>query len=105
MAERPTRNYKAIVADISEGFVVLNPLYLKGFDEDALKRLNEFIERRQTDIRKEPLPANDVAAIRKRNIKLQRLYTATTILKNYAREKRFTLAEKKQPLKKKIAYF
>lgn len=105
MAERPTRNYKAVVADISEGFVVVNPLYLKGFDEDALKRLNEAIERKQSEIRKEPFPPNDVSAIRNRNMKLQRLYTALTIIKNYAREKRFTLVEKKKPLKKKIAYF
>ncbi|TAN41096.1 MAG: hypothetical protein EPN22_16510 [Nitrospirae bacterium] len=105
MAERPTRNYKAIVSDIAEGFVVINPLYLKGFDEDSLKRLNEAIERRQAEVRKDPLPPNDVAAIRNRNMKLQRLYTSLTILKNYAREKRFSLVEKKHPLKKKIAYF
>lgn len=105
MAAEISRNLKAVVTDISEGFVSLNPIYLKPFSEDQLKLLYEMIERRQIEVRSEPFPYNNVDAIRTRNLKLQRLYTSIIILKNYAREKKMTLDKKEVKIKKKIAYF
>ncbi|MCL4457599.1 MAG: hypothetical protein M1147_01525 [Nitrospirae bacterium] len=89
MAEQAKRNFKAIVSDISEGFIFVNPLFLRLFDENAVKSLCKAIERRQIEIRTEPFPYDDIVLIRRRNIKLQRLYTALMVIKNIAREKRY----------------
>ena len=91
MADQVKRNFKAIVSDISEGFIFVNPLFLRSFDENAVKSLCKAIERRQIEIRTEPFPYDDIVLIRRRNIKLQRLYTALMVIKNIAREKRFKL--------------
>ncbi|MCL5236443.1 MAG: hypothetical protein M1353_01160 [Nitrospirae bacterium] len=91
MAEQVKRNFKAIAADISEGFLAVNPIFLKPFNENALKVLYLTVERRHTEIRAEAFPYNNPELIRKRNLKLQRLHTALTVIKNFAREKKFAL--------------
>jgi len=83
------RNFKAIASDISEGFIALNPIYLKSFDEDMLKSLYNVIERQLTGTISEPFPYNNAFLIRKRNLRLQRLYSALIIIKNFASEKRY----------------
>jgi hypothetical protein len=42
----------------------------------------------QMEIRAEKFPFNDVHAIRRRNMRLQRLHTSLIILKNFSRERR-----------------
>lgn len=91
MAEQFNRNYKAIVSDIAEGFIAVNPIFLKPFDENSLKSLCRAIERKQMEIRAEPFPYDDAYLIRKRNIRLQRLYAALMVIKNFARERRFAI--------------
>lgn len=91
MAEQTKRNFRAIVSDISEGFITVNPIFLKPFDENALKFLYKAIERKQIEIRSEPFPYDDICLIRKRNIRLQRLYSALMVIKNFAREKKIKL--------------
>ncbi|MBZ0157899.1 MAG: hypothetical protein K8I29_17010 [Alphaproteobacteria bacterium] len=85
------RNYKAIVSDIAEGFLTINPLYLKPYEESALKSLYTALERKQVDIRAEPFPYHDTSLIRQRNLKLQRIFAAITVMKSFSREKRFRL--------------
>ena len=85
------RNLKAIASDIAEGFVTINPIYLKPFDAESLKMLYETIQRKQNEMRAEPFPYGDVDLIRKRNIKLQRIYNAQMLIKNYARERRIKI--------------
>jgi hypothetical protein len=82
------KSAKAISSDIAEGYVTVNPLFLKSFDLDTLKELHQEILRMQAEIRGEKFPYSDVKAIRLRNMKLQRLHSATSIIKNYARERR-----------------
>lgn len=89
MSEQTKRNFKAIVSDISEGFVAVNPIYLKPFDENAIKSLCRAIERKQIEIRSEPFPYDNICLIRERNIRLQRLYSALMVIKNFAREKHY----------------
>lgn len=85
------KNFKAIANDISEGYVTVNPIYLKPYEKKDLEALFKAIERKQIEIRSEPFPYNDSYLIRKRNLKLQRLYNALMIIKNFAREKNFLL--------------
>lgn len=85
------KNYRALANDISEGYITVNPIFLKPFDKDALISLYKAIERKQIEIRTEPFPYNDSYLIRKRNLRLQRLYNAMIIIKNYSREKNLYL--------------
>jgi hypothetical protein len=85
------RNLKAVAADIVGGYVVVNPLYLKPFDNESLKKFYEILLRKQTELRTEPFPYGNVELIRQRNIRLQRVNTAIMIIKNYARDRRLFL--------------
>jgi hypothetical protein len=86
-----SRNLKAVASDIAEGFVVVNPIYLKPFDQESLKKFYDTLVRKQNELRIEPFPYGDVGLIRKRNMRLQRVYASIMIIKNYARERRIIL--------------
>ncbi len=85
------KSLKAVSKDIAEGYITVNPLFLKPLDADSLKRLYHEIRKSQAEIRAEKFPHNDVTAIRERNIRLQRLHSATMIIKNFARDRRIQL--------------
>ncbi len=85
------RSFKAIVSDIAEGYISVNPIFLKPFEEESLKTLLAVIERRQAEIRTEPFPYHDTQQIRQRNTRLQRLYSAQIVIRNFAREKNIRL--------------
>lgn len=82
---------KTVAQDIAEGYAVVNPIFLKPFDGEALKSLHSEIMKAQAAIRGEKFPYSDVQAIRWRNMKLQRLHTAAMIIKTYARDKRISI--------------
>jgi hypothetical protein len=85
------KSLKAITYDIAEGYVVVNPIFLKPLDDDSLKGLYHEVVKTQTEIRSEKFPHGDTQAIRWRNTKLQRLYSASMIIRNFARERRIIL--------------
>ncbi len=92
MANVRGKSLKAIIRDIAEGYVAVNPLFLKSFDGETLKDFYGEISRIQNEIRAEKFPHNDIMAIRARNLKLQRLFGATMVIRNFARERRIQLA-------------
>jgi len=85
------KSSKALTVDIAEGYVAVNPLFLKPFDPDSLKDFYHQVDRTQKELRAERFPTNDIQAIRMRNLKLQRLYSAQMIIRNFARERRIPL--------------
>jgi hypothetical protein len=85
------KSLKAITFDIAEGYVIVNPIFLKPLDDDSLKGLYHEITKTQTEIRGEKFPHGDTQAIRWRNTRLQRLYSAQMIIKNFARERKIIL--------------
>lgn len=85
------KSLKATAFDIADGYVVVNPIFLKAVEHDSLKGLYQEIAKAQIDIRGEKFPHGDTQAIRFRNIRLQRLNSALMILKNYARERKILL--------------
>jgi hypothetical protein len=85
------KSLKAIAYDISEGYVIVNPLFLKSLENELLKGLHKEISMAQIVIRTEKFPTGDVQAIRWRNTRLQRLNAALMILRNFARERRIIL--------------
>jgi len=85
------KSMKAVAVDVAEGYVSVNPLFLKKFDKDMVKELYENLNKAMTATRNEKLDLTDQAALRMRNMRLQRLHNAMIILRNTAREKRIPL--------------
>jgi hypothetical protein len=85
------KSLKAIAFDIAEGYVVVNPLFLKPLDQESLTGLYHEIMKVQIEIRGDKFPHGDTQAIRWRNTRLQRLNSASMILKNFARERRIII--------------
>ncbi|MEK7286215.1 MAG: hypothetical protein AAB035_02830 [Nitrospirota bacterium] len=85
------RSLAAIAKDVAEGFVTFNPQFLKRFNADNYKTLRQFLQKTQKEIRAEIFPTNDILSIRKRNIRLQRLHQAVTVVEYSAREKKIPL--------------
>lgn len=89
MAEQNKKSLKAIAADIAEGYVSVNPLFLKPFNEESLRSLYSMVSKVQIEIRTAPFPYNAIELIRRRSLKLQRLYAALNVIKSFAREKKY----------------
>jgi len=85
------KSLKAITYDIAEGYAVVNPIFLKPLDNDSLKGLYHELMKTQTEIRGEKFPHGDSQAIRWRNTRLQRLHSASMVIRNFARERRIVL--------------
>ncbi len=92
MANVRGKSLKAMIRDVAEGYVAVNPLFLKSFDHDTLRDFYVEISKVQVEIRAERFPTHDVLAIRSRNLRLQRLFAATMVIRNFARERRVPLA-------------
>ncbi|MDA8238900.1 MAG: hypothetical protein M0Z67_00875 [Nitrospiraceae bacterium] len=86
------KSLKATIRDVAEGYVIVNPLFLKSFDRETLRDFYSEISKVQVEIRAERFPTHDILAIRSRNLRLQRLFAATMVIRNYAKERRVPLA-------------
>ncbi len=71
--------------------MTVNPLFLKAFETEDLKGLYNELEKCLSEIRGEKFPHGDMESIRTRNLRLQRLYGASMIVRNFARAKRIIL--------------
>lgn len=85
------KSMKSVAVDVAEGYVSVNPLFLKKFDKDMVKELYENLNKALTGTRNEKIDLTNQSALRMRNMKLQRLHNAMIILRNTAREKRIPL--------------
>ncbi len=85
------KSLKAISYDISEGYLTVNPIFLKSLDDDSLKALYQEIIKVQAEIRAEKFPHTDTQLIRRRNMRLQRLHQSLMVIKNFARERKIML--------------
>lgn len=85
------KSLKATAFDIAEGYIAVNPIFLKSIEKESLKGLYQEIARAQIEIRGQKFPNGDSQAIRFRNTRLQRLNSALMILKNFARERKIVI--------------
>jgi len=85
------RSLTAIAKDVAEGYVFINPHFLKRMSPDNLKDLFHHLRKTQKELRAQAFPTSDILAIRKRNVRLQRLYQATMIIEFSAKGKRISL--------------
>lgn len=81
------KSLNAVANDISEGYVTVNPIFLKPLDAESLEGLYKQIVKVQTEIRGEKFPHGNIALIRARNIRLQRLHSSLMIIRNFAKER------------------
>lgn len=81
------KSLAAISKDIADGYVTVNPLFLKPIDRESLEKLYNQIVKLQIEIRGEKFPYGNVMAIRERNIKLQRLHNTLIVIRNFAKER------------------
>ena len=85
------KSMRVVAVDVAEGFISVNPLFLKKFDKDMIKELYDHLNKALTGTRNDKIDFADQAALRVRNMKLQRLHNAMIIIRNIAREKRIPL--------------
>lgn len=85
------KSIKATAYDIAEGYLTVNPIFLKSLDDDSLKGLFHEMMKTQSEIRAEKFPHSNIQAIRWRNMRLQRLHQASVIIKNFARERKIVI--------------
>jgi hypothetical protein len=85
------KSMKVVAIDVAEGYISVNPLFLKKFDKDMVKALYDHLNKVLTGTRNEKIDLKNQAALRTRNMKLQRLHNAMIVLRNIAREKRIPL--------------
>ena len=85
------KSMRVIALDVAEGYISVNPLFVKKFDKDMLKELYDHLNKTLTLTRNEKTDFTDQAVLRTRNMKLQRLHNAMIVLRNIAREKRVPL--------------
>jgi hypothetical protein len=85
------KSLRATAFDIAEGYIIVNPLFLKSIEGESLRGLYQEIAKAQIEIRGRKFPHGDTQAIRFRNTRLQRLNSALMILKNFARERKILI--------------
>jgi hypothetical protein len=76
-----------ISKDIAEGYVTVNPIFLKPLNVEDLEALYKQIVKLQVAVRGEKFPHGNVRGIRERNIRLQRLHSSLIIIRAYAKDR------------------
>jgi hypothetical protein len=85
------KSMRVVAVDVAEGYISVNPLFLKKFDKDMIKDLFDHLNKAMTGTRNEKIDLANQASVRMRNMKLQRLHNAMIVIRNTAREKRIPL--------------
>ena len=86
-----SRNLALLAKDVMEGYLTLNPLVLRRYNESTCKELHRQLRRLQTTIRIESVNLANQAALRTRNHRLQRMSQAIGVLEHHARLNRIPL--------------
>jgi len=92
MSDFRGKSVMAVVRDIADGYISVNPIFLKGLKGDGLKVLYQQISKFQNAVRGTPFPSHDLPAIRERNMRLQRLHNAVIVIRHFAKGRRVQLS-------------
>ena len=85
------KSMRVVAADVADGLISINPLFLKKFDNDMIKELYDYLNKALVGTRNEKIELTNQASVRIRNMKLQRLHNSMIIIRNMARLKRIPL--------------
>ena len=72
-----------MAADLSEGYVTLNPVTLKKYEKHEIDALAKELEKVVRDTRSQVVPQDDAEASQARNRKLLRLSQANVVLQSW----------------------
>ena len=72
-----------MAADLSEGYVTLNPVSLKKYERHEVEALAKELEKLTRDLRAQIVPQDDAEASQAKNRKLLRLSQATVVLNSW----------------------
>jgi hypothetical protein len=86
-----TGNPLSIAREIGDGFHSLTAAGLKRFTPADLKTINTSLQQVLRDARGETPPPGDAEAIRRKNLRIQRLNHAILTLANYCRQQRIPI--------------
>jgi len=85
------KSIQAAAKDVANGFFIVNPLTLKKFTPEMLKGFHQHLQKVQREVRNERFDSHDFNSTRNRNMRLQRLHQALSILEHTAKERRVSL--------------
>jgi hypothetical protein len=88
MASFPGGSAWALVRDISAGHYLVTERTFQGFNRGQLEKLTFELDRHLREVRSEQPPLDDQPALQNRNRRIQRLNTATMILRSYRMRRR-----------------
>lgn len=84
-------NPLVMAREIGDGFRSLSPASLKKYTPADLKVINTSLQQVLREVRGEAISSEDVEAIRRKNLRMQRLNQAVVMLTNYCRQQRIPL--------------
>jgi len=82
---------KALAKDIADGFLDLTPLILKKYTPAEVKTISVNLHLLLREIRGEGVHSEDIPAIRRKNLSIQRLNQALLVLNTYCRKHKIPL--------------
>jgi hypothetical protein len=85
------KNIDLVAREIADGYAFVNPIFLKKFNEQSIKKLIVAVNKTMVMTRNEKYPTGDFEAMRIRNSKLSRLNNALVVMKHYAKTKRWMI--------------
>lgn len=88
MASFPGGSAYAMVRDIAEGYFLVTERTFTRFDRGDLGQIQFEIDRYMREVRGDQPALDDMAAIQKRNRKIQRLNTALVVLRSYQQRRK-----------------
>ena len=84
-------NPVAMARDIGDGFLSLSPTALKKYTPADLKVINNSLQQVLREVRGEAVSQDDQEAVRRKNLRIQRLNQAIMNLAHYCRQRRIPL--------------
>ncbi len=84
-------NPHKLAQDIAEGFANITMATLRKYNPGDLKVINSNLNIVIRELRQLQVPLDDVMAIKKKNMKIQRANTALSVIRNYCKKKRIVV--------------
>ncbi len=86
-----SRSLGLMAKDIMEGYVAVSPLILKKFDVSSYRELYHHLRKLQASLRGHGVSLQNQVALRERNLRLQRMHQALSVMEFQAKLHRISL--------------
>ena len=79
-------NPKMVARDIADGYVLLTMATVRKYNQPQLKTLNDNLTIVERELRQEHYEPDEVENIKKKHMRLQRIFRAKTLIQTYAKK-------------------